>query len=106
MSLVDIKDEFAYLLFMESQQSKKEKEHFNSNVYVNPSDDDVLQPRPILLSLLLDLKCTYPEYFQDPLVIYLAIAYMDRVFCCKAAHPQLKKSPALPMACALIAMKV
>ena len=94
-----------HLMFMEAAICRQDAQGFASGAYAKLSHAH-WDARHLFLSFLFLLKTRHPEYFEDPTVFYLAVAYMDRVLCSKTASRELKSSVAMPMACALIAMKV
>jgi hypothetical protein len=71
-----------------------------------PPTSEIFDFRSKYVIMLIQIKTTNTAYFGDPVIFQLAIAYMDFVLWSKKANDAIKTSPALPMACLLIAMKV
>jgi hypothetical protein len=66
----------------------------------------VLNHRTLFVKMIWRIREKRPAQFLDPLVFYLAVAYVDGVLWAECAPDKLKQSPAMPLACLLLAMKV
>lgn len=73
-----------------------------------PPPPELFTQRSVFVALLLRIKHANPAIFRDPILMHLAIAYVDCVLWSDAhtTSSALKTSPAMPLACLLIAMKV
>jgi hypothetical protein len=79
----------------------------NANISRPPPPPELFTQRSVSVALLLRIKHANPALFRDPILMHLAITYVDCVLWSDAhTTSALKTSPAMPLACLLIAMKV
>jgi len=102
--LIEMESELKAL--MQMQESIASRLTASNSFFNVPPSPEIFDFRSKYLIMIIQIRTKYAAYFNDPLIFPLAIAYMDRVLWSVNANQALKKSPALPMTCLCIAMKV